>query len=309
MLSPEAAAAAAAAKKKQAEERAAQQAAQKAEGDALMARARAALATSVDEAKRLRHRAALEYKYGSIDATDALASFDALLAGDLQPPSPQGEGEATGIGAEAPAGELSGAHMAVIDAGTDKGAAGEAGESKARAQRSEEGARESRDSRSPLAKQADQAPSAPEPPAAEGGNTRQAASQRLEDGDGKPALQRGTEAGKKAKTGKAGKAQGASAGKSSRKPVPADHASAAQVAAGAAAGSGGKSGGGLEGLELAGAEMKREPKAIEAMTVAEVKSKLKSSSSLARLDIVAASPRSPVKLVSDMMLFEWCGRR
>ena len=65
----------------------------------------------------------------------------------------------------------------------------------------------------------------------------------------------------------------------------------------------------MEGLELAGAEMKREPKAIEAMTVAEGKSKLKSSSSLARLDIVAASPRSPVKLVSDMMLFEWCGRR
>ena len=142
MLSPEAAAAAAAAKKKQAEERAAQQAAQKAEGDALMARARAALATSVDEAKRLRHRAALEYKYGSIDATDALASFDALLAGDSLPPSPQGEGEATGIGAEAPAGELSGAHMAVIDAGTEEGAAGEAGESKASAQRSEEGERE-----------------------------------------------------------------------------------------------------------------------------------------------------------------------
>ena len=290
MLSPEAAAAAAAAKKKQAEERAAQQAAQKAEGDALMARARAALATSVDEAKRLRHRAALEYKYGSIDATDALASFDALLAGDSQPPSPQGEGGATGIGAEAPAGELSGAHVAVMDAGTEKGAAGEEGESKARAQRSEEG---ERDSRSPLAKGADQAPSAPEPPAAEGGNARQAASERLGVADGKAALQRASEAASeagKAKTGKAGKAKAASAGKSSRKPAPADHASAEQVAAGAAAGSGGKSGGGLEGLELAGAEMKREPKAIEAMTVAEVKSKLKSCCCLTRLDIVASSP-------------------
>eukprot|EP00277_Geminigera_cryophila_P009971 CAMPEP_0179407970 /NCGR_PEP_ID=MMETSP0799-20121207/1817_1 /TAXON_ID=46947 /ORGANISM="Geminigera cryophila, Strain CCMP2564" /LENGTH=1158 /DNA_ID=CAMNT_0021179347 /DNA_START=25 /DNA_END=3499 /DNA_ORIENTATION=+ len=76
-MSPEAAAAAAQKKKQEAEARAVQVAAQTKAGDDILQQARAKLAAGdLDAARALKHRAAQEYKYGSIDKTAELSAFD-----------------------------------------------------------------------------------------------------------------------------------------------------------------------------------------------------------------------------------------